>query len=114
MLETFVGQMTVSEFCTRTGRGVDELLGFCLPNGAGQGTSGSSRSARPRSGSRVGGLDEQILGLLGRATEGMGGRELANATGATLPQVRGALKRLVAAKQARFAGKTAARRYWAK
>ena len=48
------------------------------------------------------------------ASDGLGGRDLANATGATLPQIRAALKRLVDAKRVRFEGQTSARRYRAR
>ncbi|MCR9165495.1 MAG: hypothetical protein ACE37F_00585 [Nannocystaceae bacterium] len=114
-LEEFVGQMTVAELCSRTGRRIDELLLFC-EGGAGKGSKGpASQPVRKpsRSRTRTHKLDEQIFGVLEGASDGVGGRDLANATGATLPRVRAALKRLVAAKRVRFAGLTSARRYWA-
>ena len=54
------------------------------------------------------------MALIAGAPDGLGGRDLANATGATLPQVRAALKRLVDTKRVRFEGQTSARRYSAK
>lgn len=53
------------------------------------------------------------MALIEVASDGLGGRDLANATGASMPRVRAALKRLVDAKRLRFAGFTSARRYWA-
>ena len=105
-LEVFVGQMTVAELCGRTGCKVEDLLGFCAGQGAGEG-------ARPRE-SRSGKLDDRVMGLIeNSSSNGVRGRELADAIGATLPQIRGALKRLVDAKRIRFTGLTSARRYWA-
>ena len=117
-LEAFVGKMTVAELCSRTGRRVDDLLGFCFAGRAGQGASPAPVEAKTRGGPRVrarsGGLDEQVMTLIAGATDGLGGRDLSNATGATLPRVRAALKRLVDAKRVRFEGQTSARRYKAK
>lgn len=122
VLESFVGQMTVSEFCARTGRSIDDLLRFC-------GGSGSPRSKNlprtpspaPKVGKRTRAtsldlvaLDERVVTLLRGARKGLGGRELADSTGTSLPQLRGSLKRLVSAKRVRFDGQTSARRYWAK
>ncbi len=54
------------------------------------------------------------MALIVGAKDGIGGREMANKTGETLPRLRGSLKRLVDRKKIRYAGNTAARRYWAK
>ena len=112
-LEAFVGEMTVAELCARTGHRVDELIGFCFargavaaPSSAGVTTRGGSRGR-----ARSDGLDEQVMTQIAGAPDGLGGRDLANATGATLPQIRAALKRLVDAKRVRFEGQTSARRY---
>ncbi len=118
VLEAFVGEMTVSELCARTGRSVDELLAFCTgsqrPKSAPAASTVAKKAPRKRANSldRVG-LEERVMKLLGRKGKGHGGRELADATGAPVPKVRDALKRLAAAKRVRFAGETRARRYWA-
>ncbi len=120
VLEAFVGQMTVSEFCGRTGRSVDDLLGFC--GGASPSTHriqqpspAPTKSTRTRASSLdLAALDERVVTLLRGARKGLGGRELADSTGTSLPQLRGSLKRLVSAKRVRFDGQTSARRYWAK
>ena len=132
VLESFVGQMTVAELCTRTGRSVEELLAFCSNRRPTKSTSVSSApkasAKKTKAKSKAGGkkrrvrassdelvaLDERVMGLITAAKDGIGGRELANKTGETLPRLRGSLKRLVAKKKVRFAGNTAARRYWAK
>ena len=117
-LEAFVGKMTVAELCNRAERRVDDLIGFCFAGGAGQGATPAPAEMKVRGGPRVrarsGGLDEQLMTLIAGAPDGLGGRDLSNATGATLPRVRAALKRLVDAKRVRFEGQTSARRYKAK
>jgi len=122
VLESFVGEMTVSELCGRTGRSVDELLAFCVgaqrpksaPAAATAAKTVAKKAPRKRAnGLDLAGLDERVMKLLKRNGKGRGGRELADATGTTLPQLRGSLKRLGAAKRVRFSGQTAARRYWA-
>ena len=110
--------MTVSDLCARTGRSVDELLAFCTgsqrPKSAPAAPAAAKRAPRKRANSLdLVGLEERVMKLLGRKGKGHGGRELADATGAPVPKVRDALKRLAAAKRVRFAGETRARRYWA-
>ena len=120
VLEAFVGEMTVSELCGKTGRSVDELLAFCTgsqrparPPATPQGAK-KKKASRKRANSldRVG-LEERVMKFLGRKGKGRGGRELADALGVPVPKVRDTLKRLAAAKRVRFAGETRARRYWA-
>lgn len=127
VLESFVGQMTVAELCNRTGRSVEELLAFCSNRRPAKSTSatpkattktktksgGKKRRVRASSDQLVA-LDERVLNLITAAKNGIGGREMADKTGETLPRLRGSLKRLVDKKKIRFAGNTAARRYWAK
>ncbi len=126
VLEAFVGEMTVSEICARTGRSVDELLAFCTgsqrpkiePTGSTDakptGLTVPKKTLRKRANSLdLVGFEERLMKLLGREGTGHGGRELADASGAPVPKVRDALKRLAAAKRVRFAGETRARRYWA-
>jgi len=130
VLESFVGQMTVAELCNRTGRSVEELLAFCSnrrPAKSNSATSaapaakaapkkksgGKKRRVRASSDQLVA-LDERVIGLIRAAKDGIGGREMADKTGETLPRLRGSLKRLVDKKKIRFAGNTAARRYWVK
>ena len=126
-LETFVGEMTVAELCNRTGRSVEDLLAFCssgrpaksastgTPGGAKPKAKSSGKTRRVRATSdELVALDERVLGLIRAAKDGVGGREMANKTGETLPRLRGSLKRLVDKRKVRFAGNTAARRYWAK
>ncbi|MBV1859845.1 MAG: hypothetical protein KUG77_15645 [Nannocystaceae bacterium] len=128
-LETFVGQMTVAELCSRTGRGVEELLAFCSSSSRPAKSTPASAPAKtktkakkkPAGGKRVRAssdqlveLDERVMELIVGTDDGIGGREMADKTGETLPRLRGALKRLVDKKKIRFAGNTAARRYWAK
>jgi len=110
--------MTVSEICGRTGRSVDELLAFCTgskhPKSAPVVATVAVKAPRKRANSLdLAGLDERVMKLLKRNGKGRGGRELADATKTTPTQLRSSLKRLIAAGQARFAGQTAARRYWA-
>ncbi|MGH1348431.1 MAG: hypothetical protein ACRBN8_43165 [Nannocystales bacterium] len=117
VLESFVGEMTVSELCGRTGRSVDELLAFCTGSqrpSAPVAATVVEKAPRKRANSAdLAGLDERVMKLLKRNGKGRGGRELADATKTTPTQLRSSLKRLIAAGQARFAGQTAARRYWA-
>lgn len=118
MLEAFVGEMTVSELCARTGRCVGELLAFCTGAPRPKSASAVSRAVERTPRKRVNrldlvGLDERVMKLLKRKGKGHGGRELADVTGVPVPKVRDALKRLAAAKRVRFAGQTRARRYWA-
>lgn len=130
-LESFVGEMTVAELCSRTGRGVEELLAFCSNRRPAKATSaapaaqtktktktktksgGKQRRVRASSDELVA-LDVRVMELITSAKDGIGGREMANTTGETLPRLRGALKRLVDKKKIRYAGNTAARRYWTK
>jgi len=132
-LESFVGEMTVAELCSRTGRGVEELLAFCSNRRPAKATSaapaaqpktktntktktktgGKKRRVRASSDELVA-LDIRVMELITDAKDGIGGREMANTTGETLPRLRGALKRLVDQRKIRFAGNTAARRYWTK
>lgn len=127
VLESFVGQMTVAELCSRTGRSVEELLAFCSNSRPAKSTSvASAPKAKPKkkaggkkrrvraSSDQLVALDERVMGLISAAKDGIGGREMADKTGETLPRLRGSLKRLVDKKKIRFAGNTAARRYWAK
>jgi len=118
VLEAFVGEMTVSELCGRTGRSVGELLAFCTgsqrPKAAPAASAIAKKAPQKRAKSLdLVGLDERVMKLLGRKGKGHGGRELADAIGAPVPKVRDALKRLAGAKRVRFAGQTRARRYWA-
>lgn len=128
-LESFVGEMTVAELCSRTGRSVEDLLAFCSNRRPAKASSaapaaqtktktkaksgGKKRRVRASSDELVA-LDIRVMELITNAKDGIGGREMANVTGETLPRLRGALKRLVDKKKIRFAGNTAARRYWAK
>ncbi len=134
VLESFVGQMTVAELCSRTGRGVEELLAFCSDRRPAKSTSASASSAdptpkakaKPKSSTKGGkrrvrassdelvALDERVMAMIAAAKDGIGGREMADKTGETLPRLRGSLKRLGDKKKIRHAGNTAARRYWAK
>ena len=132
-LESFVGEMTVAELCARTGRSVEELLAFCSNRRAPKATSAAAAPAartttKTKTKAKSGGkklrvrassdelvaLDIRVMELISGAKDGIGGREMANTTGETLPRLRGALKRLVDKKKIRFAGNTAARRYWVK
>ena len=127
VLESFVGQMTVAELCNRTGRSVEELLAFCSNRRPAKSTSVSS-APKAKTKAKAGGknrrvrassdelvaLDQRVMGLITAAKDGIGGREMADKTGETLPRLRGSIKRLVDKKKIRFAGNTAARRYWAK
>lgn len=131
-LESFVGQMTVAELCSRTGRGLEELLAFCSNRRPAESTSAApvakTKSAaktktktKTTGGKRVRAssdelvaLDDRVMGLISATHDGIGGREMADKTGETLPRLRGSLKRLVDKKKIRFAGNTAARRYWVK
>jgi hypothetical protein len=139
VLESFVGQMTVAELCSRTGRGVEELLAFCSDRrpakSASTSTSASASAsadptpkakAKPKSSTKGGkrrvrassdelvALDERVMAMIVASKDGIGGREMADKTGETLPRLRGSLKRLGDKKKIRHAGNTAARRYWAK
>ncbi len=127
VLESFVGQMTVAELCNRTGRSVEELLAFCsnrrpakttpasaAPKAKAPKKSGGKKRRVRASSDELVALDERVMNLISSAKDGIGGREMANKTGETLPRLRGSLKRLVDKKKIRFAGNTAARRYWAK
>lgn len=130
VLESFVGEMTVAELCSRTGRSVEELLAFCsgrrsaksaapptaAPTKAKTKTKsagGKKRRVRASSDELVA-LDVRVMEMISAAKDGIGGREMADKTGETLPRLRGSLKRLVDKRKIRFAGNTAARRYWAK
>lgn len=117
-LEAFVDEMTVSELCGRTGCGVEELLAFCTDTQRPKSKPVAAVAAKKAPKKRVNdldlmGLDERVMKLFKHNGKGFAARELADATGTTLPQLRGSVKRLVAARRIRFAGQTAARRYWA-
>ena len=119
VLEAFVGEMTVSELCSRTGRSIDERLAFCTE--ATQRPANHSAAPKPAKknsrklgkGSGHAALEGRVMKLLRRKGKGRGGRELADALGVPVPKIRDTLKRLAPAERVRFAGETRARRYWA-
>jgi len=130
VLESFVGSMTVAEFCNRTGREVEELLAFCSSSRS------SSRSSSPSSGrsqpktqtakaakapskprrrvnrSKGSELSEPILEAI-RNADGLSSREIADRFGISTTDVRGALKPLISSRRVRHVGATKARRYFA-
>lgn len=55
-------------------------------------------------------FDAALLGLLTGVQNGLSARDIAEETGASLPQIRSAVVRL--GNKIRFKGNTAARRYW--
>ena len=57
-------------------------------------------------------FDASLLALLTGVQSGLSAREIAEETGASLPQIRSAIARL--GKRVQSKGKTVARRYWAK
>jgi|GEM_PF-1505378 len=141
VLEEFIGSMTVSEFCARTGRSVEDLVEFCAGRGgsapkgkatpalaakaSGKSSAKPTKSAKPSAKAAASGVetrtqagrdafDAALLDLLKGVQSGMGARDIADETGASLPQIRSAVARLVSKKKVRFEGKTAARRYWAR
>lgn len=121
VLEAFVGSLTAEEFCARTGQSVEGLVEFCFGDQrapvsktakAPRKTQRAAVETRTRGGREA--FDAMLLELLRGARSGMGARDIAEETEASLPQIRSSIARLVEKKAVRFEGKTAARRYWAR
>lgn len=121
VLESFVGGMTVREFCARTNQSVEKLVEFCssqrapvrktLASPARSTANAVGVDTRSRAGREK--FDLELIQILRGVRSGMAARDIAEETGATLVQIRSAVARLVAQSKVRFDGKTAARRYWA-
>lgn len=128
ILEEFAGKVTVAELCARTGRSVEDLVRFCSRNAAkapaaARTSSPPATTAKPTDSpgtttvetrTRAGrdAFDTALLGLLAGVQNGLSARDIAEETGASLPQIRSAITRL--GKKVRSKGNTAARRYWAR
>ena len=127
VLEEFVGDLTAAEFCTRTGTRVEDLVRFCFEGrrakgtGSRRATSSTGRKRQPaqergsvntRTQAGRDAFDASLLALLTGVQSGLSAREIAEETGASLPQIRSAIARL--GKRVQSKGKTVARRYWAK
>lgn len=129
VLEEFAGKMTVAELCARAGRSVEDVVRFCSgDSGAKASTTRRPSSSKPTSAkatkpasaasvetrTRAGrnAFDTALLALLTGVQNGLSARDIAEETGASLPQIRSAIVRL--GKKVRFKGNTAARRYWAR
>ncbi len=136
VLESFVGEMTLHEFCKRADCKVEDLVAYCLGNGgrkttaptakapATAKTKAKTKAKAPRARASSGkvdtrtkdgrnAFDARILELLSAAPEGTSARDIARATGADLAQIRASVSRLASAKKAYFKGATRSRRYWA-
>ena len=121
ILEDFAGSMAVGELCARTGCSVEALVEFCSGHGGLSTTTAHPErvrapalavETRTQAGRET--LDRALVELLQGVTNGMGARDIAEETGASLLQIRSSITRLVAKKKVRFEGKTTARRYWAR
>lgn len=127
VLEEFVGDLTAEELCTRTGTRVEDLVRFCFeerrangtgnrratkPTGRKRQTAGGRDSVSTRTQSGRDAFDASLLALLTGVQSGLSAREIAEETGASLPQIRSAIARL--GKRVQSKGNTVARRYWAK
>lgn len=127
VLEDFAGKMTVAELCARADRSVEDLIRFCSGGTTAKASTvarasstatKSTKTAKPHSAMAVetrtqagrDAFDAALLGLLTGVQNGLGARDIAEETGASLPQIRSAIARL--GKKIRSKGNTAARRYW--
>ena len=123
-LEEFAGNLTVAELSGRTGRSIEDIVRFCsggvVAEASSARRSSSTAATAPSSISAVetrtrtgrDAFDAALLGLLTGVQNGLSARDIAEETGASLPQIRSAVVRL--GNKIRFKGNTAARRYWAR
>lgn len=124
-LETLVGELTVAELASKSGRSVEDIVGWAM-TGAGAGRSATSgRTAAPRaavSNGRRKGVDTRsakgraayeadVLQLVEAAKVPISAPEIRAKAGGTPQQARAALNRLIEAGKITYQGRARATRY---
>lgn len=125
-LENFVGNMTLAELASRSGRAVGEIVDYAMrtkptrsngtagkasKTGLTKTTSARSRAVNTRTAAGRDQYDATVLRVLRDAGDKVGAVEMRKQVGGTALQVRTALNRLIEAGAVTFEGKARATTY---